>query len=188
MNSQRPPTFGGRCCVSVARGWARRIPPRTSSIEQQRSFEVHASRTAPVTKSRKSCVPGLCLHQPRAGWPGLGRGSATSMPPYDNARTLRPGRFFVEWRRRDSNSRPLPCHGSALPTELRPRQRAEPDRRLGSASASPSVRGMVRTGRDGSRLGGEMGGGSRTLGPVGIRDRESVGGQTSTIWVPIWSV
>lgn len=28
---------------------------------------------------------------------------------------------FFKWRRRDSNSRPLACHASALPTELRPR-------------------------------------------------------------------
>lgn len=30
-------------------------------------------------------------------------------------------RVYSEWSRRDSNARHLPCKGSALPTELRPR-------------------------------------------------------------------
>ena len=30
---------------------------------------------------------------------------------------------MIQWRRRDSNSQPLPCKGSALPIELRPHKR-----------------------------------------------------------------
>src|SRR5437016_12633445 len=35
-------------------------------------------------------------------------------------------RLKNEWSRRESNPRPLECHSSALPTELRPHRREQP--------------------------------------------------------------
>src|SRR5438093_4064120 len=42
-----------------------------------------------------------------------------------------------KWSRRESNPRPLECHSSALPTELRPHGREEPER---SRAYSPRAR------------------------------------------------
>src|SRR5207247_421614 len=41
---------------------------------------------------------------------------------------FKPGRAWQEWSRRESNPRPLECHSSALPTELRPHRWEEPER------------------------------------------------------------
>ncbi len=57
------------------------------------------------------------------GFPYLYRGPKTSpfWPFSRNEKTPIKIGVSSKWRRRDSNSRPLACHASALPTELRPR-------------------------------------------------------------------
>ena len=61
-----------------------------------------------------------------------GQSGSTPNPQFSEPIKKRPWHqakgVFWKWRRRESNSRPLACHASALPIELRPQYVAEPRR------------------------------------------------------------